>query len=106
MQNGMLNKWKLLNDEEQPTGLVIVHTQPSCPLPAQVTKVPSASQLLPARPPATAKQFKASHKPGPLCKGKERDMPMGVRLEQDVDEDLQQMETETDDLRRQSQSQS
>ncbi|TFY50902.1 hypothetical protein EVG20_g11265, partial [Dentipellis fragilis] len=58
---------------------------------------------LPRQPPS--KKFKASvpGAPGPSHrKGRDRDVPATARPDREVDEDVRQMETEADDLRRQS----
>lgn len=115
----------MLNGEEQPGGLVIVRAPVSCPTSAQgnnsivptLTHPPSRpssshSHRLPSsaagalNPPS--KKFKAdANSLGPLAhrpvaKSKNRDVLTSSREEPEVDEDVRQMETEADHLRRRS----
>lgn len=120
------NKRKL-NGEEQPGGLVIVrapsappwttqqngHTEtaPSQSLPPRASSRPPSSQRQNPHPPDHSKQpskkFKADGSTTTarqLSKGKDRELQPSTRAEPEVDEDVRQMQSEADILRRKSQA--
>ncbi|KAI0671351.1 Mis12-Mtw1 protein family-domain-containing protein [Trametes maxima] len=110
---GPSNKRKL-NGEEQPGGLVIVrapalanHALRIEPLPAesralsrQPSVQPQASQS--TKPPA--KKLRADGSSRTVGKAKERDVYATTRTDPEVDEDVRQMQSETDTLKRRSQA--
>ncbi|KAI0749291.1 Mis12-Mtw1 protein family-domain-containing protein [Daedaleopsis nitida] len=107
-QAGPSNKRKL-NGEEQPGGLVIVRASgPTRSL--QIEPVPSDSRgssvqpqpLLSSKPPS--KKLRAEGSSRAVGKAKQRDVYATSRAEPEVDEDVRQMQSETDSLRRRSQA--
>ncbi|EMD31504.1 hypothetical protein CERSUDRAFT_100359 [Gelatoporia subvermispora B] len=121
------NKRKF-NGEEQPGGLVIVRAPSARPASVQPTSQPNGHSLRPdlpqpratSRPPSVApsnrppdlskppsKKFKAadvSTSGRTVGKGKDRNVYTSTRADPEVDEDVRQMQSETDTLRRKSQA--
>ncbi|KAI1797063.1 Mis12-Mtw1 protein family-domain-containing protein [Ganoderma leucocontextum] len=113
---GPSNKRKL-NGEEQPGGLVIVrapaptksslHIEPVPAEPRAPSRQPSAQpqsqpQSQPSRPPA--KKLRADGSLRAVGKAKDRGVYATTRADPEVDEDVRQMQWETDTLRRKSQA--
>ncbi|RDX56966.1 hypothetical protein OH76DRAFT_1491402 [Lentinus brumalis] len=100
-----------LNGEEQPGGLVIVrapaptnrslHIEP-VPPESRASSVQPQTLLQPSKPPS--KKLRAEGSSRAVGKAKERDVYATTRAEPEVDEDVRQMQSETDTLRRRSQA--
>ncbi|KAH9847254.1 Mis12-Mtw1 protein family-domain-containing protein [Lenzites betulinus] len=110
---GPSNKRKL-NGEEQPGGLVIVRAPGPANRTLHIEPVPTESRA-PSRQPSVQSQPQHSTKPpskkmradGPsraVGKAKERDVYAATRADPEVDEDVRQMQSEADTLRRRSQA--
>ncbi|PCH39348.1 hypothetical protein WOLCODRAFT_141197 [Wolfiporia cocos MD-104 SS10] len=112
-----------LNGEEQPGGLVIVRAPSARPWDAQGndTVPPESQPRATSRPPSShsqrphptepsnqpAKKFRAdgsTTSARQLAKGKDRALPPSIQEEPEIDEDVRQMQTEADALRRKSQA--
>ncbi|KAI0707056.1 Mis12-Mtw1 protein family-domain-containing protein [Earliella scabrosa] len=109
-QAGPSNKRKL-NGEEQPGGLVIVRAPGPASRSLHIEPVPSESRsasvqpqtlLPPSKPPS--KKLRADGSSRAVGKAKEREVYTTNRAEPEVDEDVRQMQSETDTLRRRSQA--
>ncbi|PIL35324.1 hypothetical protein GSI_02049 [Ganoderma sinense ZZ0214-1] len=113
---GPSNKRKL-NGEEQPGGLVIVrapaptksslHIEPVPAEPRAPSRQPSAqpqsqSQSQQSRP--AAKKLRADGSVRAVGKAKDREVYAATRADPEVDEDVRQMQSEADTLRRKSQA--
>ncbi|KAG1750278.1 Mis12-Mtw1 protein family-domain-containing protein [Suillus lakei] len=113
---------KVYIGEEQPGGLVIVRapvSRPTTPQNNSSSSQPSTTTTrVPSRPPSSlsqpipsssiagpskqpAKRFKADSSRAPTS-AKPRDVPSSTREEPELDEDIRQMESETDHLRQRS----
>ena len=99
-----------VNGEEQPGGLVIVRAPaPSSrtlhiePLPPE-TRAPSRPPSVPPPSKPPAKKLRADGSSRSVGKSKDRDVYAAPRAEPEVDEDVRQMQSETDTLRRRSQA--
>ncbi|KAI0760969.1 Mis12-Mtw1 protein family-domain-containing protein [Trametes elegans] len=110
---GPSNKRKL-NGEEQPGGLVIVRAPAPGNRTLQIEPVRSESRA-PSRQPSAQPQTSQSTKPPSkklraegssraVGKAKERDVYATTRADPEVDEDVRQMQSEADSLRRRSQA--
>ncbi|TBU55459.1 Mis12-Mtw1 protein family-domain-containing protein [Dichomitus squalens] len=108
-----------LNGEEQPGGLVIVrapaptknslHIEPVPAEPRAPSRQPSAqpqslSQPQPQSSRPAAKKLRADGSSRAVGKAKDRDVYATTRADPEVDEDVRQMQSETDTLRRKSQA--
>ncbi|KAH8991190.1 Mis12-Mtw1 protein family-domain-containing protein [Lactarius akahatsu] len=92
--NSASNKRKLLNGEEQRSGLVIIRGSQSQPPSSQPSSNGSSALAGPSQPPN--KRFRETPTNAPITKGKHRSPDEdGV-----VEEDVRRMEMETDALRR------
>ncbi|KAI0649521.1 Mis12-Mtw1 protein family-domain-containing protein [Trametes meyenii] len=110
---GPSNKRKL-NGEEQPGGLVIVrapaptnHALRIEPLPAESrapSRQPSVQPQAPQLTKPPAKKLRADGSSRSVGKAKERDVYATTRTDPEVDEDVRQMQSETDTLKRRSQA--
>ncbi|KAI0366174.1 hypothetical protein BV20DRAFT_952953 [Pilatotrama ljubarskyi] len=107
---GPSNKRKL-NGEEQPGGLVIVRAPAPANRTLQIEPLPSESratscqpsvQPQPSKPPS--KKLRADGSSRAVGKAKDRDVYATTRAEPELEEDVRQMQSETDTLRRRSQA--
>ncbi|RPD59709.1 hypothetical protein L227DRAFT_586562 [Lentinus tigrinus ALCF2SS1-6] len=103
-------KRDVLNGEEQPGGLVIVRAPAPTnrslhiePVPeSRASSVQPQTLLQPSKPPS--KKLRAEGSSRAVGKAKERDVYAATRAEPEVDEDVRQMQSEADTLRRRSQA--
>ncbi|KAI9000465.1 Mis12-Mtw1 protein family-domain-containing protein [Trametes punicea] len=110
---GPSNKRKL-NGEEQPGGLVIVRAPAPANRTLQIEPLPSESRSQsrqpsvqpqpsqPSKPPS--KKLRADGSSRAVGKAKDREVYASTRADPEVDEDVRQMQSETDTLRRRSQA--
>ena len=102
-----------VNGEEQPGGLVIVrapapssrslHIEPLPAEPRASSRPPSVQpQPQPSKPPS--KKLRADGSSRSVSKPKDRDVYAPARPDPEVDEDVRQMQSETDTLKRRSQA--
>lgn len=103
-----LTIYSSVNGEEQPGGLVIIRA-PSTPAGPSQSRQPSIqSQPAPGDPSKQpSKKFRAdgtTTAARQLAKNKDRQIQPSTRGEPEVDEDVRQMQSETDTLRRKSQA--
>ncbi|CDO71813.1 hypothetical protein BN946_scf184939.g37 [Trametes cinnabarina] len=103
-----------LNGEEQPGGLVIVRAQAPANRTFQIEPVPSESRAQSrqpsVQPPASQsskppfKKLRVDGSSRAVGKAKYRDITASTRAEPEVEEDVRQMQSESDTLRRRSQA--
>ncbi|KAI9061190.1 hypothetical protein FKP32DRAFT_1631862 [Trametes sanguinea] len=108
------SKRKLVNGEEQPGGLVRLRAPAPANRAFQIEPIPSESRAQ-SRQPSVQPQASQSSKPPSkklraesssraVGKAKDRDFYASTRADPEVDEDVRQMQSESDTLRRRSQA--